>query len=373
MNSARPALLIVLLAGLVGACQGQSLRPVDAPAEQARTSAFPHDKHEGFDCVDCHTGIPKATALGQAKLPGVVKCQECHDFASMNAADKALHTPPTREVGEHSISFSHAQHLGLIKTKEVNDTCKTCHEQIPQPGPARDTTPHMETCTSCHYHKAEVADAKCSPCHVSLRHYALKPIEALAGFSHEVDFVRRHGALAKSSTETCAQCHDQTYCAKCHDTATVPFRTEIEFPEKVESDFIHRGDYVSRHQIEAAVDATSCRKCHGSVFCDSCHEAQNISERNAIAGGSPHDPHPPGWTTPNSGQFHGNAARQNILACAGCHDQQGPSNVCTTCHRSYGPGVAGNGGDPHPSDYASHHTRADIHRNSMCISCHTNG
>ncbi|HUK65217.1 MAG TPA: cytochrome c3 family protein, partial [Anaeromyxobacteraceae bacterium] len=310
MNSARLTLLLASTGLAALACQRSSLRPVEAPAEQARTSAFPHDKHEGFDCVDCHTGIPKATALGQAKLPGVVKCQECHDFDSMNAADKALHTPPTREARDHALSFNHAQHLTRIKTKEVNDACKTCHkdDQIPEPGPARDSTPRMESCTACHYHQVEVADAKCQPCHVSLRRYPLKPIEALASFSHEGDFVKRHGQLAKNSTETCAQCHDQTYCAKCHDTSTVPFRTEIEFPEKVESDFIHRGDYVSRHQVEAAVDATSCRKCHGSYFCDSCHTAQDTSYRNVIAGGSPHDPHPPGWTTPNSGQFHGNAA-----------------------------------------------------------------
>ena len=375
MNSARLTLCAALLGGLTAACQGSSLRPVEAPAEQARTSTFPHDKHEGFDCVDCHTGIPKATVLGQAKLPGVVKCQECHDFDAMNAADKALHTPPTREAREHAITFNHADHLARIKTKEVNDACKTCHkdDQIPEPGPARDSAPRMQACTSCHHHAEEVADAKCQPCHLSLRRYPLKPIEALAGFSHEGDFVKRHGELAKGSAATCAQCHDQTYCARCHDTATVPFRTEIEFPERVQSDFIHRGDYVSRHQAEAAVDATSCRKCHGSFFCDSCHTDQNVSPRVALEGGTPRDPHPAGWATPNSGAFHGNAARQNILACAGCHDQAGPTNLCVQCHRSNGPGSAGEGGNPHPSDYGSRHTRADINKNAMCRACHTNG
>jgi hypothetical protein len=364
--------LLAAFAGLLVACKGA--RPVATPAEAPRTTNFPHEKHGGFDCVDCHTGIPKATRLGQAALPGLAKCKECHEVDTMSPADKAAHTPLVREPREHSITFDHAGHLARIQAKELNDACRTCHKegQLPDPGPARSWTPAMQACTTCHYHQVEVAEARCQPCHVSLKRFPLKPIEALAGFSHQGNFVREHGNIVKNSAATCAQCHDQTYCANCHANATVPFRTEIQFPENVQANFIHRGDYVSRHQIEANADPASCRKCHGSYFCDSCHAAQNISPRNTLAGGNPHNPHPLGWATPGSGDFHGTAARQNIVACAGCHDQ-GKSANCVNCHRSFGVGRAGIGGNPHPAGWSGRHSRDDIHKNGMCVICHTNG
>jgi len=370
MKTSRLVALSLLACGLL-ACEGT--RRVDTPAEaRTWTTSFPHEKHQAVDCTDCHTAIPRATRLGRAEPPDVAKCKECHDLASMSAPDRAAHTPRPREAAEHSITFDHAAHLRVIKAKDASEACKTCHKEdrLPEPGPARSVTPDMKTCTACHHHEQEVAETRCTPCHVSLRRFPLKPIEALAGFSHRGDFVHAHGKLVKNTAETCAQCHDQTFCARCHATATVPFRTEIQFPEKVESNFIHRGDYVSRHQIEAAATPDSCRKCHGSYFCDSCHAQQNISPRVSLGGGTPRNPHPAGWANPGSGQFHGTAARQNIVSCAACHDQ-GPASICVTCHRSLGPGQAGIGGSPHGPGFNK--SRADIRRNSMCLACHTNG
>ncbi len=370
-------LRLVVLAALAGGLACKSTRPVSQQThEEPRTSLFPHEKHASFECADCHAEIPASTRLGQAKLPGAAKCEECHpdlakpaDEATRRVAD-ALASLAKREARDYQISFDHASHLART-TAKGSDACKTCHkeEQLPEVGTARSTSPTMQTCTACHYHSTEVAEAKCTPCHVSLRRFPLRPIEALAGFSHQGNFVKEHGRLAKNSAETCAQCHDQTFCANCHANATVPFRTEIRFPEKVETDFIHRGDYVSRHQIEAAADPAGCRKCHGSFFCDSCHSQQNISHRNALSGRGPHDPHPPGWATPGSGDFHGTAARQNIITCAGCHDQQGPANLCVTCHQVGG--VART--NPHSPGFLSKHPRSDIRKNGMCIACHKDG
>ena len=381
MKPLRVTLIAGCAAGLLCACK--AARPVPPQThEDSRLSLFPHEKHAGFDCLDCHASIAKATKLGAAQLPGVARCEECHSDVREPADESARKVATAakslsaRPQEDYQISFNHADHLARIKTKEANDACKTCHKdgQLPELGATRSSSPSMQTCTGCHYHSTEVAQARCTPCHVSLRRHPLKPIEALAGFSHQKNFVKEHGKLVGRSAETCAQCHDQTYCASCHANATVPFRREIQFPEKVESDFIHRGDYVSRHQIEAAADPSRCRKCHGSFFCDSCHTQQNISFRNTAAGGTPHDPHPQGWATPGSGDFHGTAARQNIIACAACHDQVGPANICTTCHRSLGPGIPGAAGkSPHPPGYASKHGRDEIRKNGMCVACHANG
>jgi hypothetical protein len=375
MKALRMFMVAALAGGLVAGCKNARIVSGDTH-EEPRPTLFTHEKHGGFDCVDCHTGIPKAQKLGEAKLPTVVKCEECHpdigkptDEPTRKAA-AAASAVAQREVREHQITFNHEDHLKRIKTKEVNQACATCHKELPEVGQVRDVTPPMSTCTSCHYHEQEVAQARCTPCHVSLRRYPLKPVEAIAAMSHTGNWVREHRNIAKNGAETCAQCHDQTYCATCHANATVPFRPEIRFPERVETDFIHRGDYVSRHQIEASADPASCRKCHGSFFCDSCHKEQGVSPLTTMAGGVARNPHPIGWANDRSkgAEFHGTAARNNIVSCAGCHDQ-GPAAICVNCHRV--PGIANV--NIHPSSFLSKHKHDDIRHNGMCLACHTNG
>jgi hypothetical protein len=373
MNALRLVALVAAAGPLVAGCR--RIQPVSQEtAEKPYASLFPHSKHAPFDCTDCHAGVLTATRLDEAKLPGIRKCGECHDTrAADEPARAALALSRGREPREREIRFDHAAHLKRVGRK---DACATCHSEgeLPEAGLERSSAPAMKACTACHHHAQEVAQAKCSPCHVSLRRHPLKPIESLVALSHDKDFVKGHGRLATTSADSCAVCHDQTYCASCHATSTAPLRPEIRFPERVESDFIHRGDFVSRHQIEAAADPAACRKCHGSFFCDSCHTAQNVSYRNRLAGGSPRDPHPPGWANDaGAGQgFHGTAARRNIVSCAGCHDQ-GAASVCTTCHRSFGPGSAGIGGNPHPAGFRAKHGRDDIRKNAMCSACHSNG
>jgi hypothetical protein len=372
MKTARLLLATALAAGSLAGCK--NARVVTAPHETARTREFPHEKHGGFDCVDCHTGIPKATKLGEAKLPGEVKCSECHE--TKNPTDdqsrhvvQVIRSFANRPEGrEYQMTFNHVDHLNRIKTKEPNQVCATCHKVLPEAGVKEDVTPPMTACTACHYHSEEVAQAKCQPCHVSLRRFPLKPIESLAGFSHTANWIHEHAILAKNTAQTCAQCHDQTFCANCHATSTVPFRPEIRFPEKVEANFIHRGDYVSRHQIEVQADPAMCRRCHGSFFCDSCHTAQNVSPRVRLnTGANPNNPHPPNWANAvGAGPqlFHGDAARANIVTCAGCHDQ-GARAICTTCHR-----VGGIGGNPHPGDFLRHHKLSETATTPMCQACH---
>jgi hypothetical protein len=349
--------MTAVMAVLVTGCK--NARPVSKPiAETPRATSFTHAKHEGVaECTDCHGDTAKSTRLGQAPLPGPAKCEECHDAKAADVPGQAIRDLKAKPKGDYQLTFNHAAHLAQIKDKNA---CAVCHKSLPEPGATRDWSPPMETCTSCHHHQKEVAEARCQPCHVSLRRFPLKPIEALAGFSHDRNFVREHRDLAKNSAATCAQCHDQTYCATCHANATVPMRPEIRFPERVEANFIHRSDYVSRHMIEAAADPASCKKCHGSFFCESCHQEQGVARKSLNV--DPRNPHPPGWTARTA---HGRAARQNIVSCSACHDQ-GAASVCVACHRS-----GGIGGNPHPPGYTSQHKLTDINNNPMCRVCHT--
>jgi hypothetical protein len=216
--------------------------------------------------------------------------------------------------------------------------------------------PPMDACLSCHEHKQEYSAGRCGGCHLDLRKYRLEP---LSTFSHQGDFVRELGASARATAETCAQCHEQTFCSDCH-AKTVSTKIEVKFPERVDSYFIHRNDFISRHAVEAQAEPATCRRCHGSSFCENCHQAQNLTP----FGSNPRDPHPSGWSFPGSANFHGTAARRDILSCAGCHDQ-GAQSICVDCHK-----VGGVGGNPHPPGWEARHGRDEMMHNGMCHACH---
>lgn len=337
--------ILIPLLLLAASCGWKPARPRDA--DRVPTT-FPHEKHGGFDCTDCHTGIIKSAKLGDSKLPGVAKCEECHDRTSKE--DKAKFNVPQRPPREYQLRFDHAAHLQRVPKGD----CTVCHKELPGIGQPWKTTPPMSACTACHNHAVDYAEARCTPCHVSLRRFPLKPVSE---FAHQGNWVEEHGKAATGSAETCAACHEQTYCATCHATATAPMRPEIRFPEKVETDFIHRADWLSRHMVEARADPASCKKCHGSFFCDSCHTEQGISARSL----NPRDPHPlPAWTTKGSGNFHGDAARANIVACSACHDQ-GAASICVLCHRSGGSA----GVNIHPPGF-----RPTDKSQPVCRACH---
>ncbi len=341
--SARSVLLAAASLAALG-CAGR-LEKVQPPESPKYT--FPHSTHvdAGIGCLVCHGEIAQAKAIGptvHVALPSgdaAKVCADCHP-------DKIPAPPPPRHV-ERTITFSHADHLA-----KVNGDCRRCHTALVEAGQAKAPVPSMSACTSCHDHAVDYAQARCQPCHVDLKRYPLKPI---ADFEHAGDFLRTHGQMAKTSAAACAACHEQTSCAECHAATTRPVKPDVQWPERVDAGFIHRGDYVSRHTMDVTAEPASCRRCHGSAFCDACHHEQRISQRSAPNG---RNPHPLSWV---AGNVHGPAARQDVVGCAGCHDQ-GARSTCVLCHRNV---------NPHPPDWASRHDRSDISGNSMCRTCHT--
>jgi hypothetical protein len=193
-------------------------------------------------------------------------------------------------------------------------------------------------------------------CHADLTRYELRPVTA---FKHGPGFLRSHGADARAAGESCATCHEQSFCSDCH-AKTAPAKPDLLMPERVLAEFIHRGDFISRHAMEARADPALCLRCHGTSGCDSCHEAQRLSTSAA----NPLNPHPASWRVATGARLHADAARQNIASCAGCHDQ-GAASICVDCHR-----VGGMGGNPHPKGWSSRHPKSEISSNGMCLSCH---
>lgn len=360
--NARVSILLALAVG-AAACGPKAAKESPAATKEP-AYVFPHSTHVDSDvaCTNCHQ-MDKAKRLDakvrHVQLPARPSkqkaCQDCHDTDP--AAKLPARTRPFR------LTFDHAAHLPRVK-----GDCKVCHATQPEPGDTQPKIPPMAACTGCHNHQQDFAQARCMPCHTDLKGF--KPETA---FAHEGDWLRTHGSLARMGAESCAACHDQTYCAECHSPTTAAGRPSIVFPERVDRSFIHRGDYVSRHMIEAGANPASCARCHGPAFCQSCHEQQGMSQ--FVPGyrrPASHDQ--ANWAMPASAGAlpkHAHAGRRDILSCAGCHDQ-GAQATCVGCHRVGG--VASNPANPngpHPSSFVSKHRGDDKAGNPTCAACHT--
>jgi hypothetical protein len=318
----------------------------------------PHAKHikASVDCPTCHDAVWDAKTLSTpGVLPTQETCKQCHQKAFDSGNCGMCHTdsakPMTYFTIDRHLKFDHASHIPLVK-----EDCTVCHKSLPEPGHTY-SPPTMASCLGCHVHQEDFNAGRCDRCHVDLSHYPDDPVSA---FSHRGDWIHLHATAARSTTESCSTCHDATYCSTCHNAGTAPAPVETLFPERVDRDFqIHRGDWLSRHGLEAQSDETSCKRCHGAPFCSTCHTQNNLTP----AGTNPYNPHPPNWAYPGPNS-HAQAARADIVACQACHDQGAASN-CVSCHK-----VGGIGGNPHPSGFLAHHNLQEVNHNSMCLYCH---
>jgi hypothetical protein len=285
----------------------------------------------------------------------MAKCLECHKEKNVPEGCAFCHTDvksashwPKRDIRLH---FDHSKHVELVK-----EDCTKCHSALSEPGRPAPLSAGHAACLSCHNHAEQYANASCATCHVDLASYPLVPLTEV---SHDGDFLRRHGLIAKSTGASCATCHDQNFCLDCHARTTM-VKVETIMADRPDRAFIHRNDFLGRHSVDARADPVSCQRCHSPSTCETCHQLEHV------AGGSPNarNPHPPGWVLPGSGAFHGDAARRDILSCASCHDQGDQSN-CVQCHK-----VGGIGGDPHPGDFSAHHSLGEARGDGRCFACH---
>ncbi|HVN32339.1 MAG TPA: cytochrome c3 family protein [Thermoanaerobaculaceae bacterium] len=310
----------------------------------------------GLECLTCHETIFDETALGQpGAFPKESKCLGCHKKEKEAGKCGMCHLnadkPGTYPKREPYLIMNHAKHL------EKDEKCEVCHLTLPARGQVEKPVPPMKTCLSCHNHDDQFKNGQCYACHLDLTHFPLKPETA---FSHTINFTRVHPTTARSTSAACETCHQQQFCADCHAARTRPMKVEEILPDRPDRNFIHWGDFLTRHSIEARGNEAACQKCHPVSFCADCHKKQRLTPDS----NNPLNPHPSGWLTTGSPSFHGTAARRDIVSCASCHEQGAASN-CVSCHR-----VGGPGGDPHPFGWTGKHPASEINRNSMCLSCH---
>ena len=112
--------------------------------------------------------------------------------------------------------------------------------------------------------------ADCTECHKDQLAGALKPSEA---FSHSTVFIRNHRFYAEQDDRLCATCHARSFCNDCHANE-VEMKPSLKYGNRPDREFMHRGDYLTRHMIDGKTDPASCYRCHGrsnNEQCVACH------------------------------------------------------------------------------------------------------
>lgn len=339
--------LILLLVALAGA--------VVVACSRHAAPRFPHQVHltgiacgkpgqpACLSCTSCHH---MAERDGVHAMPGAELCNNCHRD-DPHEVKAVLAREPFRPYG--TITFDHDQHLAL---PSVRGQCVPCHAGVVRPDES--SLPPMKRCFACHEHADEWNQGRCVPCHRASEVRRILPVTFLR---HDEHFARGHGQAATEDQRLCRACHQQADCDGCHDV-TQTLSVERRKPERVDLTFVHPGDFIVRHPMEARARPSSCLTCHATETCDACHLARGVSAARLDV----QNPHPVGWVSndPTVPSLHGREARRDIVACASCHEA-GPATNCIRCHK-----VGAYGGNPHPAGWPSGGDTSA----TMCRYCH---
>lgn len=165
--------------------------------------------------------------------------------------------------------------------------------------------------------------------------------------NHSVDWMTRHGEIARSDADSCTNCHTERDCASCHD-------------EKVAEPFsVHPPNFETLHAVDARARRGDCAECHTlENFCTDCHARTRDTSSPQASPPPRRDFHPDGWTDPNAPNNHGVMARRNISECVTCHTE----SDCVSCHR---------GVDPHPPEFRLNCGRWLEANPRPCAECHS--
>lgn len=311
--------------------------------EKEDTIISSHYKHLSMEveCETCHAHIKEAESVEERHLPTMDTCSTCHSDEVQNKCTMC-HTNPekAKKIAPLPVSliFSHKSHI----EREGMD-CLKCHNAVKKSRLSSERKiPEMNVCLDCH--KKDFDELRCNRCHQNLAALGLKPLSL---YSHSGNFLKTHKQYARERIEVCVQCHRDSFCSDCHSKVE-PLMPSMKLHESLGRSLIHRGDWLTRHRIDAGEDNSSCLKCHRTSECNECH-SEKIREGK-------YEEHPPGWMNKGSSRFHGNAARRNILSCASCHEAD---KKCVECHRYI---------NPHPSGWKG--GIFDKKKQPSCKPCH---
>jgi Cytochrome c7 and related cytochrome c len=338
-------------------------------------------------CVQCHAH------RNEAHITPTASCRKCHVAiaeAPWVSAERIARFPKPAWHDAQDFASTHGQ-----VTETQSASCAICHAR--------------ETCERCHANADRLTLAASLP-----RDRRIASLESGhsarydAPASHrEEDWRDEHGALARQSVASCANCHTRPSCEKCHAGGRGTSRTAIltlpgpgvkaglgVSPSRV-TRAVHSTDFPSRHGAVAASGGMDCAQCHAEKVCADCHAAPdsrrfhsaNFVERHAadvftnaadcqtchntqrfcldchrrtgIAAGAQMN------AAFHNGQAtwilsHGQAARTGMESCASCHRQ----NDCVRCHSATG----GWGVNPHRPGFQA--SALGARNSASCRWCH---
>lgn len=341
--------------------------------------SFSHSKHKGTTCQTCHASIKESKRASDRNTPAMEACATCHaqeikpligDCAGCHqghpikesageASDrdrvttpeqwrKVRPTPMILPAPQANLKFDHSAHAAL--------DCQSCHDEDASKG-GEPGMPSEASCQSCH--DGKIAASACSTCHPTTKQGAVLKTDfadpvtgkqlTLRPSDHTVDWIQRHGPMAKTSSQECTSCHTESSCAECHQGSD---------PRSLLA--AHPPNYIVLHRVAAKGQGSTCTSCHQQE--STCLDCHMRSKATTIEGSKPPPRlafHPPGWLEATNPSNHGVMARRNLNECASCHQERD----CVSCHQ---------GINPHPPDFRADCARMLRANPTPCLACHTN-
>lgn len=285
----------------------------------ARTSARSGSRAVAASCATCHSRD---------------LCLSCHVDAPESEVIQALERDSRVAVGIGPVPRppSHAG-SGYVQrhgreAQRASATCSTCHAR--------------ESCQNCHAGTPPPAAQRLAMRGPG-RAVGADPVRTKPA-NHTWEFARRHAAEASARPRSCETCHARETCLSCHR------------PEFASRGAYHPAGFIARHPAAAYSRQAGCADCHNTAqFCQSCHQQSGLVARARLGTRGYHD------AFRGFSLGHGQAARQSLESCAGCHAERD----CTACHSAVGGGFRFS---PHGPGFDGERLRRK--NPSFCIACH---
>lgn len=215
----------------------------------------------------------------------------------------------------------------------------------------RDAGRANASCATCHTRES------CATCHVGAMPRVVATLHSVGGgrapgarltrerpSTHTRDFRESHGPLANARPSTCEGCHVRPMCLECHR------------PEGGSRSTFHPAGFLTRHPSAAYSREANCSDCHNPAqFCQACHQDAGLVADSRLGQAGYHD------AFRGFSLGHGQAARQSLESCAGCHAERD----CTACHSAVGGGFRFS---PHGPGFNPDRLRKK--NPSLCVACH---